>query len=51
MYGHSLESLVSLHDENVIDRDTLRTKESVLDSSYISALIGMKTFSFDATDY
>ncbi len=51
LYGFSKDSLTGLFDEDSIDTDTLRTRNSILDSSYIKNLIGMETFSFDATDY
>jgi hypothetical protein len=50
-YGFSRDCLTGLFDENSIDTDTLRTRNSISDSSYIRNLIGMETFSFDATDY
>ena len=51
LYGFSRESLTGLFDADSIDTDTLRTRNSISDSSYIKNLIGMETFSFDATDY
>lgn len=49
--GHSKESLAELFNSEYIDHDTLRTRESVSDAAYIKSLIGLETFSFDATDY
>lgn len=51
LYGHDPKDLQGLFDLDVIDQDTLRTKNSVRDSAYIYNLLGMKTFSFDATAY
>lgn len=51
MYGYEENSLQGLYDESEIDQDTLRTKNSISDASYIKNLIGMETFSFDATLY
>ena len=51
LYGFSKESLEGLFDEDATDNDTLRTRRSITDASYIDNLLGMKTFSFDATSY
>jgi hypothetical protein len=51
LYGFSKESLTGLFDQSSIDTDTLRTRNSISDASYIKNLVGMETFSFDATDY
>lgn len=51
LYGSSQEALVGLFDNDSLDTETLRTRNSISDSSYIKNLIGMETFSFDATDY
>lgn len=51
LYGFSKESLLGLFDRKSLDTDTLRTRNSISDASYIKNLVGMETFSFDATDY
>jgi hypothetical protein len=51
LYGYSQDSLKGLFDNSSLDTETLRTRNSISDSSYIKNLIGMETFSFDATDY
>lgn len=51
LYGIRAESLAGLFDSKAVDQDTLRTRNSVSDSTYIENLIQMQTLSFDATSY
>ncbi len=50
-YGVPENRLQKLLKNPDIDADTLRTKGGISDSAFIESLLGMKTVTFDATDY